>query len=519
MKKILRWIVFRKSGNGWWILISLWQILTIATLFSQQDITFNTKFKDDFACFYVKCSGRLLDTRELRLQSSGNILMNPTLRETHQENDLLKSAQSHQGTAASKSLLYNHTPRGIISKDDVGRSRTSRLKELLFLRTHPDARRNKSDTGKIATSNEQHQSRYPKNRCAINFFGLPRAFESLVLPSIAKNIIAVNPGCDYYVHYYQIKKEIEGRSGVGGKIDPIAVLLLRDAVHKEAMNSKEYPLPIVEFVHDDDDQFWKKYRNLIQRIRTTKIDDKYLYFPWKETTYKYPETTDNIVKMWHSIQSSYELMERVAASKNIEYDIVAMFRLDVVYVTPIHIHDAVTIPSSNHNALVPPATITNFGNFPVSDRMIYGPREAVKAWATQRFARLDSHVDFMWKYYPGWGMHPERFVFHALLPLIQNITTIRQHPTICFFRARADESVWVSDCSNKHPSIAAPSIIEDLLKGNRTLHDVVQEAIGRPCAVVEPIQFSSYVLTLPCLKPSGTLPMTKGKVAKWSLVS
>jgi hypothetical protein len=45
------------------------------------------------------------------------------------------------------------------------------------------------------------------DRCAINLFGLPRAFRSLTLPSLIKNVIAVNADCDYFVHYYQVTQE------------------------------------------------------------------------------------------------------------------------------------------------------------------------------------------------------------------------------------------------------------------------------------------------------------------------
>ena len=346
------------------------------------------------------------------------------------------------------------------------------------------------------TTDQQRQRSDQKDSCAINFFGLPRAFESLVLPSIIKNIIAVNPGCDYFVHFYDMTKEAKGRSGAGGMIDPTAVFPLRDAVHYEATRQgNDDALPIVEFISDKEEDFWSKHSELIERIRTTRVDGKYLYFPWKAKSYTF-ETTNNIVKMWHTIQSSYELMERVAASKGIEYNIVGMFRLDVLYVTPINIRDTTKLNHPDNDMV--PATITNFANYPVSDRMIYGPRAAVQVWATQRFSRLESHVKFMQNNEPGWGMHSERFVNDTLFPLIRNITTIRQHPTICFFRARADETVWVNDCSNKNSKIAAPSIMKDLLKGNRTLHDVVQDAIGRPCSVVNPIQFSKFVLVLPC---------------------
>lgn len=354
------------------------------------------------------------------------------------------------------------------------------------------------NNGKISTIGQQRDL---DDHCAINFFGLPRAFESLVLPSIIKNIITPNPGCDYYVHYYHMTEELQGRSGGGGTIDPTAILLLRDAVHKVARTrggEDTTQLPIVEFVFDKEEDFWVKYSSLIERIRTTVVAGKYLYFPWKATTYQHPVTTDNIVKMWHSIQSSYQLMEDVAASKNIEYKIVAMLRSDVVYVTPINIHDAPK-PKGSSSALVP-VTVPNFGKHPVSDRIIYGPREGVKIWATQRFANLESHVDFILKNDPGWGMHSERFVNYTLFPLIQNVTKIRQHPSLCFFRARADESVWVSDCSSTKRSVAAPSIMEQLLKGGRSILSVVQDAIGRPCSGTKPIKLTQTVRSLACSK-------------------
>lgn len=355
------------------------------------------------------------------------------------------------------------------------------------------------------------KQRDPNDRCAINFFGLPRAFESLVLPSIIKNIITPNPGCDYYVHYYHMTEELQGRSGGGGTIDPTAILLLRDAVHNAARQNgdENTPLPIVEFVFDKEEDFWKKYSILIERIRTTVVNGKYLYFPWKAKTYQHPVTTDNIVKMWHSIQSSYQLMEDVAASKNIEYKIVAMLRSDVVYVTPINIHDA---PKRPNNAYVP-VTVPNFGKHPVSDRIIYGPREAVKIWATQRFAHLESHVDFILKNDPGWGMHSERFVNYTLFPLIQNVTKIRQHPSLCFFRARADESVWVSDCYSATRTVAAPSIMEHLLKGGRTLLSVVQDAIGRPCSGTKPVRLTQSVRSLACSKIATASTKTDNKAA------
>lgn len=350
----------------------------------------------------------------------------------------------------------------------------------------------------------------PKERCAINFFGLPRSFESLVLPSIIKHVIEPNSGCDYYVHYYHMTEEAAGRSGQGGVINPTAILLLKDAVLEAAASRGEYA-PIVEFVYDTDADFWKLYKDLIEKIRTTKVSGKYLYFPWKARTYQHPVTTDNIVKMWHSIQSVYQLMERTAtATKNIQYTTVAMLRSDVVYANPIDIHDAASKNDSSSSSSPSgakqhqPVTIPNFGKHPVSDRIIYGPAAAVKIWATERFARLESHVQYVQEHDPGWGMHSERFMNTTIFPAIREIAiTVRQHPTLCFLRARADETVWVSDCEGP-ASVSAPSIRRALGDDMRL---VVERAIGRKCRG-EITRLSKNVKSLDCSRESSPQPKT-----------
>lgn len=325
-------------------------------------------------------------------------------------------------------------------------------------------------------------------------------------------------------------EEVKGRSGAGGIIDPTAILLLRDAVHTIAKARNEYPLPIVEFVYDTEDDFWIQYNTTLEKIRTVQVDGKYLYFPWKSSSYKYPDTMDNIVKMWHSIQSAFELMERTGMEHNIQYDTVAMLRSDVVYVTPIDVHDIPPPPTleeeegnvsdstemaevdndindntnqygEDHHqpALLPPVIVPDFGNHPVSDRLIYGPIEAVRIWATQRFNHLDQHVERMYHHSPGFGMHSERFVNFTIFPLLRNITTIRKHPTICFFRARADESVWVSDCHDIHGRFAAPSVVANF--HNASLVTVVENAIQRKCPLGEiPTKRARFALSLNCSK-------------------
>jgi hypothetical protein len=339
----------------------------------------------------------------------------------------------------------------------------------------------------------------PEERCAINLFGLPRAFESLVLTTLLQNVIRPNAAhnCDYFVHYYNLTQEEPGRSGHGGHLNPSEILLVEQHVQREAPVGQRRPN--VVFLADQEEDFWKRYDSLIQKTRNT-LDSKgnFLYFPWKARTYTHPVTVDNILKMWHSIQSAWLLMERHAAMDNVKYTRVAMLRSDVIYATPIDIYrldnndskdaTAALIDHENRYAVVPA-----FGKHPVSDRIIYGPHAAVKVWAAERFSRLETHVQSILKNDPGWGMHSERFLDHTIFPAIRKLgIDIHEHPHMCFFRARADESVWISDCDGIE-KVAAPTIAEHMDHDKKGL---VERLIGRECGEIT--KFTKSVRSLDC---------------------
>jgi hypothetical protein len=129
----------------------------------------------------------------------------------------------------------------------------------------------------------------------------------------------------------------------------------------------------------------------------------------------------------------------------------------------------------------------------VSDRIIYGPHAAVKIWAAERFSRLEAHVQSILKNDPGWGMHSERFLDHTIFPAIRKLgIDIHEHPHMCFFRARADESVWVSDCDGIE-KVAAPTIAEHMEHDKKGL---VEKLIGRQCGEIT--KFTQSVRSLDC---------------------
>lgn len=338
-----------------------------------------------------------------------------------------------------------------------------------------------------------------RQRCAINFFGLPRAFENIVLPSLIKNVIIPNAkhNCDYFVHYYQLDHEVGGRSGLGGAIHPEKVRLLEREVLKYHPNN--LPRPIIKFIVGQEEDFWNEYQPLLDKIHSTK-DEKGnpLYFPFKAQTYK-KQTVDNLIKMWHSVQQVWYAMEEYAKQEGFQYTQVAMLRSDVLYMTPIPLYEY------PHQVVVP-----GFGRYPVSDRIVYGPADAVKVWATGRFERVEEHVQFMKKKKYGWGLHSERFMHFAIFPAMRKALSsndergddaIVEHPTLCFFRARADETVWVSDCDGN----AKKSVLENLLQGDSiSKPQAVGKVLGRTCHGT-PTRVKYTVWSLDCHKGNRTV--------------
>jgi hypothetical protein len=352
---------------------------------------------------------------------------------------------------------------------------------------------------------EEQQAAATEERCAINIYGLPRAFASIVLPSLVRNVIKPNAAynCDYFIHYYNLTTEVSGRSGQGGDVNPQEILLLREQVlqeHAKAHPDKPTPTSSVIYAVSQEGDFWKQYSHLIHKIHNAKdADGNYLYFPWKAKTYTFPTTVDNIIKMWHSIQSVWNLMDQYALDRqyanNIKYTRVAMLRADVMYLTPIDIWTEAN--GIHRNIKNDQAVIPGFGRHPVSDRLIYGPYDAVKPWANMRFRALESHVEWMQTNDPGWAMHSERFVNYTIIPRIQKLGyQVTEHDTMCFFRARADESVWITDCSSADLNVSkVTSTLPSDIKG------AVQRLLGRKCGEV--VNITRTFQGLPCPQPTG----------------
>lgn len=292
------------------------------------------------------------------------------------------------------------------------------------------------------------EARSTEVSCALCFFGLPRSFGLFVLPSITENILKYNKEnrCDIYFHYYDVKAEEKNfRSGSGGHIDVQTVDKLRDAVKN--LYGSDFRQPYVSIISETESEFLSKRGQLTEKYRNikSKKDGKYLYFPWMAKTFVYPTSIDNIVKQWHSMDAVFNQMEHGAKKLHKDYRQVAMLRNDVMYVTPFDIYNTSRTKRGVDGTYV---GVPAWARFPINDRMIYGSYRGVKIWSTERFRRLEDHV---LTYEPGYGMHSERFLNHSIFPAIRDLgMDVVENPDICFFRARADGSVWINDCATRN---------------------------------------------------------------------
>ena len=264
---------------------------------------------------------------------------------------------------------------------------------------------------KVSPVNRSSFFRTDYDRCALNFYGLPRSFLHMTLPSVIENILIPNLpyDCDIYVHYHYKEAEAQSRSGDGGKLNPNEIFLLEEAMRQVGAHvlGATYR-PIIRFANYTDEEFWKTHGALLNRTRTT-FDDlgRNIYLPRPDPSYT-NEVTDNIIRMWHSQQKVFELMDETAQELEINYTRVAMFRSDVFFLTRIDIleNGEGGIDYENRKAVFP-----GFAKSPTNDRMVVGPYQGVRQWAIKRFILLNSHLVANTRISQKWGMHSEMFVF------------------------------------------------------------------------------------------------------------
>lgn len=324
-----------------------------------------------------------------------------------------------------------------------------------------------NDEGREAAADDTEKEKEPDTQnnanddlqCAICFFGLPRSYKEMVLPSIVKNVLKPNAkyNCDIFVHFYARKKELKGRLNPGGEMDPTEIYALESAVQEVAQSKASSPQAVI-FSNDTEKTFFDVRRKQIDKYLKTK-DDKTgnkLYFPWKQKTWKRSSLV-NLIRQWHSIENVFgqmeSHMEKMGEKKN--YTRVAMLRNDAMYLSPIDIlkldndenneTDNVNDQSNKVDVKNQHFVIAPFANYPVNDRMVYGPYDAIKIWATERFNLVEGRAKKSAN--RGMVMHSETFMQQTILPAMESLGYKQHvHPGLCFIRTRPDSKALFNDC-------------------------------------------------------------------------
>ena len=268
----------------------------------------------------------------------------------------------------------------------------------------------------------------PSNRnktCALLFFGLIKDFQSLILPSIQRNIILPNLQCDIFLHTYNLTDiPVNERNG---ELKP------------QQFNVSEAYLLTNHVILEGMDSFYEKRKEVLERTRRLYHRD------WGDCC----RSHDNMIKQWNSLQGVWDLMRQyedqnsdngTAAGNQHHYEQVGVFRSDVYYTRPINIFDS---------KAASPSFARNWG---YNDRLFYGSHENSEIWASKRFDFVNAFEDSYMRLFNDTrkprqrnvldGYHSETFILNLLDHYGVNVT-LKDH---CVWRVRSGQKLVVGDC-------------------------------------------------------------------------
>jgi len=140
--------------------------------------------------------------------------------------------------------------------------------------------------------------------------------------------------------------------------------------------------------------------------------------------------------------------------------------------------------------------------------MAYGPYEALKVLASERFSRIGKYMQTYAKKHPGIGMQDEMFLKQSLFPVIlQQGYKLFADRHVCFERVRADESIWLEKVCGQQNNTVVQYTIEQLLgrtcKLDRSLLNAegLEELKCNVCELVYPWYPFHIFLTTSILHP------------------
>lgn len=246
---------------------------------------------------------------------------------------------------------------------------------------------------------------HPTN-CALIFFGLPKSFKKIVLPSITKYVLAVNPHCDIFIHTYNI------------------------SVYSNPRNHEEESVIIPAEMQSIGNITNMVFENLVDFHSRINVSYYHKYFP-QGNGWLFPNSLDNMMLQWNSIQVGWNLMVDHEGKTKKKYERVGFFRPDVLYTNNIDIQhgQAVTAKFNNRQGWT-------------NDRLFFGLREYAQIWATKRFSFVETYMNTTFG--KEHGLHSEMFLNKFMI--FWNIPLTLQN--FCFYRVRATAQIILNDCKN-----------------------------------------------------------------------
>lgn len=246
--------------------------------------------------------------------------------------------------------------------------------------------------------------------CALLFWGLAKHFKDIVLPSIRKYILEVNPHCDVYAHTTDLKEVPSGRhmsSSKDGKMQETGQLnatevfgLTKNLLIETAEEAKRG-------IKDYEELRGIVYSTLYTRAAKDQRD----------------HCVDGVLAMEHSKERVWNMMPK-------EYKRVGLFRLDVQFTMPIDISEGEAIvPSENKN-------------LGWNDRAFYGSYKWAKVWATTPISHLWKLPEYIRMHHTWTYKSHEEFMVFVL-----NDVPV-QEKCMCFNRVRmvAHGDPLMKDC-------------------------------------------------------------------------
>lgn len=253
-----------------------------------------------------------------------------------------------------------------------------------------------------------------------------------------------------------------------------------DATHVLKMAKLIVDIGGEEFASSSSSSFssFRPYKNtqLVQFVNTTDGDCRQRHYEAYSKMHLLKDSKGNwlyfpeIIRSWDGMQSAWELMDSTRRRHKIDYDAVAVLRLDVALLAPMDVFESggepVVVTSTKENSFLN-AMMTHFFLRNERDFIRLGPKSfhevrhsliheiatgsyhAIKLWMTGRFNHINDYLDKLVANNPGKGFNESAFEEEVVFPLLKSShAIIKYDSSLCSVDVMPNNSVLLANCGN-----------------------------------------------------------------------